>query len=106
MPRPNRRVGHQGWKGRHDETRSQRHGRVSGKQVRQGPSGGTQPPGKSTVAKSRQGKVGILTYHAPEVAKQLKMLAAETGMTQAQLVAKGLNVVFRTYGKPTIAAEQ
>ena len=39
-------------------------------------------------------------------AKQLKMLAAETGMTQAQLVAKGLNVVFRTYGKPTIAAEQ
>ena len=34
------------------------------------------------------------------------MLAAETGTTQAQLVAKGLNVVFRTYGKPTIAAEQ
>ena len=26
--------------------------------------------------------------------------------TQAQLVAKGLNVVFRTHGKPTIAAEQ
>ena len=67
---------------------------------------GQPPPGKSTVPKSRQGKVGILTYHAPEVAKQLKMLAAETGMTQAQLVAKGLNVVFRTYGKPTIAAEQ
>lgn len=60
----------------------------------------------STEAQSRQGKVGILTYHAPEVAKQLKMLAAEKGKTQAQLVAEGLNVVFRKYEKPTIAAEQ
>ena len=65
---------------------------------------GQQPPGKSTVPKSRQGKVGILTYHAPEVAQQLKMLAAEKRKTQAQLVAEGLNMVFAKYRKPTIAS--
>ena len=56
------------------------------------------------VPKSRQGKVGILTYHAPEVAKQLKLLAAETGRTQGELVAEGLNAVFGKYGKPPIAS--
>lgn len=56
------------------------------------------------VPKSRQGKVGILTYHAPEVAKQLKLLAAETGQTQGELVAGGLNAVFGKYGKPQIAS--
>jgi hypothetical protein len=56
------------------------------------------------VPKSRQGKVGILTYHAPEVAKQLKLLAAETGRTQGELVADGLNAVFGKYGKPSIAS--
>ena len=57
-----------------------------------------------SVPKSRQGKVGILTYHAPEVAKQLKLLAAESGRTQGELVAEGLNAVFGKYGKPPIAS--
>ena len=63
------------------------------------------PPTQRAVRmpKSRQGKVGILTYHSPEVAKQLKLLAAETGRTQGELVAEGLNAVFDRYGKPSIA---
>jgi hypothetical protein len=58
---------------------------------------------KQGVPKSRQGKVGILTYHSPEVAKQLKLLAAETGLTQGQLVAEGLNMVFAKHNKSQIA---
>ena len=64
------------------------------------------PPTQNSarIPKSRQGKVGILTYHSPEVAKQLKLLAAETGRTQGELVAEGLNAVFGKYGKPPIAS--
>ena len=51
-------------------------------------------------------RTAVRVAAAGPASHRLKMLAAETGMTQAQLVAKGLNVVFSTYGKSIIAAEQ
>ena len=52
---------------------------------------------------SRTGRVGILTYHDPAVAQQLKMLSAEKGIKQQQLMAEALNMLFAKYGKGQIA---
>jgi hypothetical protein len=53
--------------------------------------------------KSREGMVGLTTWHPPQVVKQLKMLSAETGIRQQRLVARALNHLFREHGKPEIA---
>ena len=51
----------------------------------------------------RKGKAGLLSYHDPAVIQQLKVLAAELGVTQQKLIAEGLNHVFAKHGKPQIA---
>ena len=42
-------------------------------------------------------------YFSNEVYTQLKVLGAETGMTTQDMLAEGLNAVFRMHDKPPIA---
>jgi len=42
-------------------------------------------------------------YFSHEVYTQLKVLGAETGMTTQDMLAEGLNAVFRMHDKPPIA---
>ena len=53
---------------------------------------------------SRQGQTLIGGFFAPEVHRQLRMLAAEAGTTQQGLIAEALNMLFAKNGKPEIAA--
>ena len=52
---------------------------------------------------SREGLVGLTSWHQPAVLKQLKQISAETGIKQQRLVAKALNHLFREYSRPEIA---
>lgn len=58
---------------------------------------------KYDVAPSRQGKAGIMSYHDPAVAQQLKVLAAEQATTQQDLIAEALNMLFARYNRAQIA---
>jgi hypothetical protein len=62
-----------------------------------------QPAVKPEIPPSRQGKIGINTYHDPAVAQQLKLLSAEKGISQQKLMAEALNMLFAKYGKGQIA---
>jgi len=55
------------------------------------------------VAPSRQGKRGVTAFFAPEVTKQLRLLAAEEERTVQSLMEEALNEIFRKYGKSPIA---
>ncbi|MCY4005774.1 MAG: hypothetical protein OXE84_02960 [Rhodobacteraceae bacterium] len=61
--------------------------------------GGT---GSDTPA-TRRGKVFIGGYFAPEVARQVRILAAEQDTTIQTLVGEALNHLFATHNKPEIA---
>lgn len=52
---------------------------------------------------SRAKKVQIPVYVAPEARKQLKILCAETGRKQEDLLREALNDFFKKHQKPTIA---
>lgn len=54
------------------------------------------------VSKSPK-KKHIGGYFNNDVYTQLKILGAETGMTTQDILAEGLNAVFRLYDKPPIA---
>ena len=53
--------------------------------------------------KSRAHKVQIPVYVTSEVRKQLKMLCAETGRTQENLLKEAINDLFKKHDKPAIA---
>lgn len=55
------------------------------------------------VALSRQGKRGVTAFFAPEVTKQLRLLAAEEDRTVQSLMEEALNEIFRKFGKSPIA---
>lgn len=55
------------------------------------------------VAPSRQGKRGVTAFFAPEVTKQLRLLAAEEDRTVQSLMEEALNEIFRKFGKSPIA---
>ncbi len=55
-------------------------------------------------APSREGQTLVGGFFAPEVHRQLRMLAAERGETQQALLAEALNMLFAKHGKPEIAA--
>jgi hypothetical protein len=59
---------------------------------------------KQTRTVPRKQQTGIICYQLPEVAHQLRILAAEQNKTQQALLAEGLNAVFLKYGKPAIAS--
>lgn len=56
------------------------------------------------VAKPRPEMRQSIVYQSPEVARQLKMLAAEHDTTQQKLWGEALNMLFTKYGKPPIAS--
>lgn len=58
--------------------------------------------GKAQSA-SRAGKSFIGGYFPPEVARQMRILAAEQDTTIQLLTAEALNHLFAVYGKPQIA---
>ena len=64
---------------------------------------GGKPAKVGLRAPSREGQTLVGGFFAPPVHKQLKVLAAETGITQQALLAEALNMVFAKYGKPEIA---
>ena len=53
--------------------------------------------------RSRARKVQIPVYVMPEVRKQLKILCAETGRTQEDLLREALNDLFKKHEKPSVA---
>ena len=52
---------------------------------------------------SRQGKSRLETWVSRETKKQLQLLAIEEEKTQDQLLRDGLNMLFRSHGRPPIA---
>ena len=55
------------------------------------------------TAPSRQGRKPVTIWQDPAAVKQLKLLAAETGISQQKLAAEALNLLFVKHGKPPIA---
>ena len=52
---------------------------------------------------SRIGKRNVTAYFHPEVAQQLRRLAAERDTTHQNLIGEALNLLFAKYGKPALA---
>ena len=51
---------------------------------------------------SREGTVLVGAHFAPEVQKQLRMIAAEEGTTNRALIAEALDMLFKKKGKKAI----
>lgn len=64
--------------------------------------GDTQPARWEQQA-SRRGKVVISAYFDPAVRKQLAMLGIELDMTNAELLAEALNLLFEKHSRSPIA---
>ena len=63
-----------------------------------------QPQPETKPAKQKASKKKhIGGYFGNDVYVQMKILCAETGMTTQEVLAKGLNAVFRMHDKPPIA---
>ena len=62
-----------------------------------------QPETKPAKQKEAPKKKHIGGYFDLDVYTQLKVLGAETGMTTQDILAEGLNAVFRMHDKPPIA---
>jgi hypothetical protein len=65
------------------------------------PSVPAEPP-RARVPKSRDGKTMIAGYFTPEMARAVKILAAERNTTVQALIGEGLDRVLQTYGKPVL----
>lgn len=52
---------------------------------------------------SRQGKSRLETWVSRDAKKQLRLLAVEEEKSQDQLLRDGLNLLFRSHGRPPIA---
>lgn len=61
-----------------------------------------QPTTAKATKRSREKTVLIGGHFAPEVQKQLRMIAAEEGTTNQALLAEALNLLFRKKGKDAI----
>ncbi len=55
------------------------------------------------IAPSRRGKKNISGYFAPEVHRQLRVIAAEEDKNLQEVLGDALNALFEQKGKPTIA---
>lgn len=60
-------------------------------------------PRVSPITASRIGKRAISGHFAPEVGRQLRMLAAQTDRTVQDLLEEALNDLFRKHNKSAIA---
>ncbi|WP_010482039.1 ribbon-helix-helix domain-containing protein [Acaryochloris sp. CCMEE 5410] len=63
----------------------------------------SQPKLSSSRAPVREGTRAIGGHFAPEVLKQLKLIALENDTTNQKLLGEALNLLFANYGKPPIA---
>ena len=54
----------------------------------------------------RAGKSNVTGYFAPEVKRQLRILAAEEDTSIQALLGEALNELFAKYGKPEIAPQR
>ena len=60
-------------------------------------------PAPAPIAPSRIGKRTVSAHFEPTVARQLRVLAAETDRTIQDLIAEALNDLFRKHDKSAIA---
>lgn len=60
-------------------------------------------PVNENIAPSRRGKKNISGYFAPEVHRQLRVIAAEEDKNLQEVLGDALNALFDQKGKPTIA---
>ena len=60
-------------------------------------------PISEKTAPSRHGKKNISGYFAPEVHRQLRIIAAEEDKTLQEVLADALNALFQRKGRPPIA---
>ena len=65
--------------------------------------GGNSEPVNEKIAASRRGKKNISGYFAPEVHRQLRIIAAEEDKNLQEILGDALNVFFQNRGKPPIA---
>ena len=56
-------------------------------------------PAARAVARARQDKTMIAGYFTPDLARAVKMLAVERGVTVQALIGEGLDDVLRKHGK-------
>ena len=60
-------------------------------------------PVNEKIAPSRRGKKNISGYFAPEVHRQLRVIAAEEDKNLQDVLGDALNALFEQKGKPPIA---
>jgi hypothetical protein len=60
-------------------------------------------PSTSAKTPGRVGKVQVAGFFSPEVAQQIKVMAAAESKTVQLLLAEALNDLFAKYGKPQLA---
>ena len=60
-------------------------------------------PVNEKIAASRRGKKNISGYFAPEVHRQLRIIAAEEDKNLQEVLGDALNAFFANKGKPPIA---
>lgn len=60
-------------------------------------------PVNENIAPSRRGKKNISGYFAPEVHRQLRVIAAEEDKNLQEILGDALNALFERKGKPPIA---
>lgn len=60
-------------------------------------------PANQKIPASRRGKKNISGYFAPEVHRQLRIIAAEEDKNLQEVLSDALNVFFENRGKPPIA---
>ena len=60
-------------------------------------------PANENIAPSRLGKKNISGYFAPEVHRQLRVIAAEEDKNLQDVLGDALNALFERKGKPPIA---
>ena len=63
----------------------------------------TSNPVNENIAPSRRGKKNISGYFAPEVHRQLRVIAAEEDKNLQEILGDALNALFELKGKPPIA---
>ena len=63
----------------------------------------TSQPVREKLAASRRGKKNISGYFAPEVHRQLRIIAAEEDKNLQEILGDALNAFFKHKGKPPIA---
>ena len=58
---------------------------------------------KAYVAPSRKNRKSMTTWQDEAALKELRAISAETGISQQELIAEGLNYVLTKYGKRSVA---